>query len=369
MSEGAKPLALITAGGTGGHLFAAEALAAALKDRGFDIDLATDSRAADYAGNFPARQVHVLPSDTVRGGNPFSLLKTGLVLGYGTLRAVFLLIKIKPAVVAGFGGYPTVPPIIAAWLLRIPRVIHEQNAVMGRANRLLAPVATKIGTGYPNVLSADPKLAEKAVHVGNPVRAAVKEAANTPYEAPSNNGPLLLLVFGGSQGARIMSEIVPAAVERLSADIRSRVEIVQQCRAEDMPQCKAIYQRLNVKAETAPFFDDLPKRIANAHLVIARSGAGTVAELAVLGRPSILVPLPHALDQDQLANATALAASGGALLIRQDEFSAERLARELTRFATEPLGLAALAASAKRVGRADAAERLASEVARVALPA
>jgi UDP-N-acetylglucosamine--N-acetylmuramyl-(pentapeptide) pyrophosphoryl-undecaprenol N-acetylglucosamine transferase len=366
MNDGAGRLALIAAGGTGGHLFAAEALAAALKEKGFAVELATDSRAAAYAKQFPARAIHVLPADTVRGGL-LSLFKTALLLGFGTLRALILLLRIKPAVVAGFGGYPTFPPVVAAWLLRIPRVIHEQNAVMGRANRLLAPLATKIGTGYPNLLASTPSLASKSVHVGNPVRAAVKEAAGVPYEPLSANGALRLLVFGGSQGARVMSEVVPAGIERLAPDVRSRIQITQQCRPEDMDQCRAIYQRIGVKADLASFFDDLPARIARNHLVIARSGAGTVAELAVLGRPSILVPLPHALDQDQLANASALAAAGGALLIRQDDFSADRLAKELTRFAAEPAMLSALAAAAKRMGRADAAERLAAEVARVAL--
>lgn len=368
MNDGAGRLALIAAGGTGGHLFAAEALAAALQEKGFAVELATDARAAAYAKNFPARTTHVLPADTVRGGL-LSLFKTAFLLGYGTLKAVLLLRKIKPSVVAGFGGYPTFPPIVAAWLLRIPRVIHEQNAVMGRANRLLAPLATRIGTGYPNVLSDSMVLAGKAVHVGNPVRAAVKEAAGVPYEPIATNGPLRLLVFGGSQGARVMSEVVPAGMERLSPDLRSRIHITQQCRPEDMDQCRTIYGRIGAQAELASFFDDLPSRIAKSHLVIARSGAGTVAELAVLGRPSILVPLPHALDQDQLANASALAAAGGALLIRQDDFSADRLATELTRFMSDPAALSALAAAAKRMGRADAAERLAAETIRVALPA
>lgn len=368
MTDGAGKLALIAAGGTGGHLFAAEALAAALKDKGFAIELATDYRAAAYAKDFPARQIHVLPAGTVRGG-VLSLFKTAFLLGFGTLKAVFLLLRRKPAVVAGFGGYPTFPPIVAAWLLRIPRVIHEQNAVMGRANRLLAPLATKIGTGYPNVLASSAGLAGRAVHVGNPVRAAVKDAASVPYEPLTPNGPLRLLVFGGSQGARVMSEVVPAGIERLAPDVRSRIQITQQCRPEDMDECRSSYRRIGVEAELASFFDDLPARIARSHLIIARSGAGTVAELAVLGRPSILVPLPHALDQDQLANASALAAAGGALLIRQDEFSAERLAKELSRFAAEPAVLSALAAAAQRMGRADAAERLAAEVARVALPA
>jgi len=266
----------------------------------------------------------------------------------------------------GFGGYPTVPPILAAWIVRVPRVVHEQNAVMGRANRLLAGRATLIATGYPHIFSGAPRLAAKAVHTGNPVRAAVRAAAAIPYRAPEAAGPIRLVVFGGSQGARVMSEVVPAAIELLPAAIRARLEVVQQSRAEDLVEAQSVYERLGVKSETAAFFGDLPARIAHSHLVIARSGASTVAELAAIGRPAILVPLPHALDQDQLANASALAAAGGALLVRQSDFTAGRLAEELARLFADPARLAAMAASAKAVGRADAAERLADEVMRVA---
>jgi UDP-N-acetylglucosamine--N-acetylmuramyl-(pentapeptide) pyrophosphoryl-undecaprenol N-acetylglucosamine transferase len=276
------------------------------------------------------------------------------------------LIRLRPAAVVGFGGYPTLPPVLAAWLLRIPRIVHEQNAVMGRANRLLAARASAIATGYPGILARRPELAIKAVHTGNPVRAAVREAAARAYEEPAEAKPFRLLVFGGSQGARIMSEIVPGAIERSTALVRARIRVVQQCRQEDIGEVKAIYARLGVPAELAVFFNDLPDRIAGSHLVIARSGASTVAELAAIGRPAILVPLPHALDQDQLVNATALTAAGGALLIRQDEFSAERLAEELSRLAGKPAILAGMAAAARRTGRADATERLADLVIRVA---
>jgi UDP-N-acetylglucosamine--N-acetylmuramyl-(pentapeptide) pyrophosphoryl-undecaprenol N-acetylglucosamine transferase len=360
------PLILLAAGGTGGHLFPAEALANALEKRGIAVDLATDRRAAAYAGQFPARKIHMLPSDTVRSRNPLRLALTALVLGYGILRAMFLLFRLRPAAVVGFGGYPTLPPVIAAWLLRIPRIVHEQNAVMGRANRLLAAPASMIATGYPGMFARKPELAIKAVHTGNPVRAAVREAATRDYEEPAGVKPLHLLVFGGSQGARIMSEIVPGAIERCAAPVRSRIRVVQQCRQEDIGEVKAIYARLGVPAELAVFFNDLPNRIADSHLVIARSGASTVAELAAIGRPAVLVPLPHALDQDQLANATALAAAGGALLIRQDEFTAERLTQELSQFADRPAILTGMAAAARRTGRADAAERLADLVIRVA---
>jgi len=365
MSAG-TPLVLLAAGGTGGHLFPAEALANALARRGIAFDLATDRRAAGYAGKFPARRIHVLPSDTLRSRNPLRLALTLLVLGYGILRAVLLLLWLRPAAVVGFGGYPTLPPVLAAWLLRIPRIVHEQNAVLGRANRLLAARASAIATGYPGILAQKAALAIKAVHTGNPVRAAVREAAAHAYEEPAAEKPFRLLVFGGSQGARIMSEIVPGAIERSAAPLRTRIRVVQQCRAEDIGEVKAIYARLGVPAELAVFFNDMPERIAASHLVIARSGASTVAELAAIGRPSILVPLPHALDQDQLANATVLVAAGGALLIRQDGFSAERLAQELSQLAEKPAMLAGMAAAARAAGRADAAERLADLVMRVA---
>lgn len=367
MSMGARaPLVLLAAGGTGGHLFPAEALAHELRARGIQVDLATDSRANAYAGSFPANEIHVIPSDTVRGRNPLRLLWTMAVLGIGIFRAVILMLRLRPAAVVGFGGYPTFPPLLSAWLTGIPRIVHEQNAVMGRANRALAARATAIATGYPSIFSARPDLARKATHTGNPVREAVRAAASAPYAAPEAGGAIHLLVFGGSQGARIMSEIVPGAIELCATEIRRRLRIVQQCREEDLSEVKAVYQRLNVPAEIATFLSDLPKQMAASQLVIARSGASTVAELAVLGRPSILVPLPHALDNDQLANATALAASGGALLIRQADFTAERLARELIHLTADPDALIIMADAARRTGKADAAERLADLVIRVA---
>ena len=360
------PLVLIAAGGTGGHLFPAEALAVALAERGVAVELATDKRAAPFAKSFPARRTHVLPADTIRGRDPISLARTAFRLSFGTLRGIWLLLVARPAAVVGFGGYPTVPPIVAASIVNVPSIVHEQNAVMGRANRMLANRATVIATGYPSIFSDAPRLAAKAVHVGNPVRPAVREAAKTVYEAPLLRGPLRIVVFGGSQGARVMSEVVPAAIETLPPAMRSRVEIVQQCRAEDLEEAKSSYSRLGVQATVANFFADLPAKIAAAHLVIARSGASTVAELSAIGRPAILVPLPHALDQDQLANAAALAAAGGAFLVRQSEFTAERLAGELARLLADPAKLSAMAAASRKVGRVDAAERLADEVMRVA---
>jgi UDP-N-acetylglucosamine--N-acetylmuramyl-(pentapeptide) pyrophosphoryl-undecaprenol N-acetylglucosamine transferase len=354
---------LLVAGGTGGHLFPAEALAAALAPRGIAVELATDARAVGYGGKFPARAMHLIPSATPRG--PFGYAKAGAVIAIGVANAYRLLGRLRPAAVVGFGGYPSIPAVLAAGLRRIPSVIHEQNGVMGRANRLLAPRVTAIATSFAGVVDADPALAAKATRTGNPLRPAVL-AAMAPYTPPGPNGPLRLLAFGGSQGARIMADVVPPAVERLDGAMRARLAVVQQARPEDLERVRATYARPGVTAEVAPFFQDLPARIAAAHLVVSRSGASTVAELAALGRPSVLVPLPHALDQDQLANAKVLEAAGGAILLRQEAFTPERLAREIAALARDPARLSAMASGARSAGAPDAADRLADLVMRVA---
>jgi UDP-N-acetylglucosamine--N-acetylmuramyl-(pentapeptide) pyrophosphoryl-undecaprenol N-acetylglucosamine transferase len=357
---------LIAAGGTGGHLFPAEALAAALGRRGVAVELATDSRAARHAGAFQASAIHVIPSATIRGRNPFSLARTGTVLGYGLLKAYWKLPRIKPAVVIGFGGYPTIPPLLAAKARGIPSVIHEQNAVMGRANRMLASRVRAIATGFPGILNREPALAAKATHTGNPVRPAVVAAATADYPALEATGPLNVLVFGGSQGARVMADIVPAAVAQLEPRLQMRLHIVQQARDEDLPRVRETYQKLQVTAEVAPFFTDLPARMASSHVVVARSGASTIAELSAIGRPGILVPLPHALDQDQRANAGVLMEAGGAIRLDQAEFTPNRLAAEIAALAAEPARLAGMAKAAKSIGSITAADRLADLVLRVA---
>jgi UDP-N-acetylglucosamine--N-acetylmuramyl-(pentapeptide) pyrophosphoryl-undecaprenol N-acetylglucosamine transferase len=356
------PLVLVAAGGTGGHLFPAEALAQALIGRGLKVDLATDVRAERYGRRFPAGQIHVIASETLRGRSPISLARTVAVLSYGTLSAYLLLRRLRPAAVVGFGGYPTLPPILAAIARGIPTIIHEQNAVMGRANKLLAGRVRAIALSFAGALDHSSALARKAVQTGNPVRPAVAAAAATPYLPPESAGLIRLLVFGGSQGAHIMSQIVPAAIERLDEALRLRMLVAQQARGEDLGPVRDAYGQLRISAEVAPFFPDLPSRIAAAHLVVSRSGASTVAELAAIGRPSILVPLPHALDQDQQANAAVLEQTGGALRLRQDEFTPDRLAREITGLVGEPQRLAAMAAAARSAGALDAAERLADLV-------
>ncbi|MDT3688052.1 MAG: undecaprenyldiphospho-muramoylpentapeptide beta-N-acetylglucosaminyltransferase [Pseudorhodoplanes sp.] len=360
---GGRPLVLLAAGGTGGHLFPAEALSAALLRHGAEVALATDARAAKFGDRFS--QVHVIPSATLRGRDPISLARTAGTLAFGVAKAFAMLGRVQPSVVVGFGGYPSVPPLLAAGLRKIPTVIHEQNAVMGRANKFLAPRVTAIATGFAGVTDRDPPLAAKTTHVGNPVRPAVIDAASTPYDIPKSDGAFRVLVFGGSQGARIMSEIVPPAVARLDEHLKMRLRIVQQAREEDLPAVREAYAQAGVKADVAPFFGDLPARMADAHLVISRSGASTVAELAAIGRPAILVPLPHALDQDQAANAAVLEEAGGAIRLLQPDFTPGRLATDMADLAGDPERLANMAKSAKSAGTLDAAARLAELVLRV----
>ncbi len=363
MTQRPQPV-LVAAGGTGGHLFPAEALAAALSKRGIPAHLVTDHRAARFGGAFAADAIHVVASETLRGRNPLALARTAAMLSIGVIQAWALIGRLRPMVVIGFGGYPTIPPVLAAAWRGVPTLIHDANAVIGRANRFLAPRVTAIATSFPDVLISDPALAAKATLTGNPVRPAVIAAAATPYAAP--DGPLRLIIFGGSQGARIMADIAPDAIARLDAALRGRLVIVQQARDEDLGRVRDGYARLAVAAEVAPFFADLPARIAASHLVVSRSGASTVAELAAIGRPSILVPLPHALDQDQAANAAVLERAGGAIRLSQDAFTPERLAAEIAALAAAPQRLAAMAAAAKSVGRLDAADRLADLVLQVA---
>ena len=361
-----KPLILLAAGGTGGHLFPAEALGVELIKRGYRVRLVTDDRALRYSGLFTRDMIDVVPSETARGRNPLQLAYAALTLAAGTFNALGLIRRQRPAAVIGFGGYPTLPPLIAARLSGVPGLIHDANAVLGRANRFLSRHVRAIATSLPGVLDRDPALSAKTTTVGTPMRPAVLAAAATSYIAPEVTGPFRLLVVGGSQGARVMSDIVPSAVERLEPSLWGRLILTQQVRDEDLARVRAVYDRLKIKAELAPFFADLPARLASNHLVISRSGAGTVAELAAIGRPSILVPLPGSIDQDQFANAGVLSQAGGALRIAQTDFTPARLATEVSALAAEPARLAAMASAARGAGRLDAAERLADLVAKVA---
>ena len=356
---------LLAAGGTGGHLFPAESLALALAVRGYAVELATDTRALKYGAAFPARAIHAVPAATPTSGSLLSKGLAALVLARGILAARSLIKRLRPLAVVGFGGYPTVPPLLAATQLKVPTVLHEQNAVMGRANRFLAGRVSAIGTGFPNLGGVDAAIQAKAHFTGNPVRPAVLTAADLSYPLQSD-GRLRLLITGGSQGARVMSEILPPAVELLDAARRARLSIVQQARGEDAAAVAAAYKRISVSADIKPFFNDLPNQIACAHLIIARAGASTVSELAVIGRAAILVPFPHALDQDQAANAAVLAMTGAVTVVKQADFTPQWLAAALALALDDPAGLKARALAAKAAGVRDAAERLVDLVLRVA---
>lgn len=356
-----KPVVMIAAGGTGGHLFPAFALTEELKRRGFEVDLVTDARADQYGVDFPGRDVHQVPSATLRGRSPFALAKLAATLLRGIWRARTLIKETNPCVIVGFGGYPTVPPLLAAWLAGVPSLIHDANAVMGRANRLLARFASVIALTFKKTKYLKVGDQSKTRIVGMPVRDAVLEEV-TPYRTRSGAEAFSLLVFGGSQGARIFADIVPAALAGLPQAHRARLKLVQQVREEDMQRVDAAYAEAGIDAELATFFSDLPRRMANAHLVIGRSGASTVAELTILGRPAILVPLPHAIDNDQLENATRLQEDGGAWCIEQAEFTPERLRNEIMHLADSPDVITRAAKAVRNLGEPRAVARLADVI-------
>jgi UDP-N-acetylglucosamine--N-acetylmuramyl-(pentapeptide) pyrophosphoryl-undecaprenol N-acetylglucosamine transferase len=350
---------MLAAGGTGGHLFPAFALAEELGRRGIAVDLVTDARGDRYGAGFPARAIHSVPSATLAGRSVGAVAKTGLALMSGVRAAYALLGKVKPGAVIGFGGYPTFPPLVAARLRRIPTAIHEANAVLGRANKMLAPRVSRIATSFEKTALLADKLASKVRFTGNPVRDVVIDWSARPYRPAAAGGPFNLLVFGGSQGARYFSEALPPAIALLGADQRARLRIVQQCREEDLAEVRAAYDAAAVTAELATFFKDLPERMAGAQLVIGRAGASTTAELTVLGRPSILVPLPNAVDNDQLRNATRLAESGACWCLEQKHLTPEKLAETIGSLMERTEVLSTAADAAKRLGRPDAVVRLA----------
>ena len=337
-------VAILCAGGTGGHVFPAESLAHELKARGWAVHLATDERAERFAGKFPADAIHVVPSATLDSKNPIALMKTAVKLYSGFRSAGILIRKLKPSIVAGFGGYPTLPPVYAAVRAGVPTLIHEQNAVMGRANAVLAKSVKAIAGGFlPETGAAYP---ERTLLTGNPVRPQVLEAAKTAYRAP-DAGAFNLLVFGGSQGAQYFSQSIPEAIALLPEGLRHRLVLTQQARPEDEAAVKAAYARLGVKAEVAPFFGDMAQRIADAQFVISRAGASTVSELTVIGRPSLLVPYPFALDHDQAANAAALLAEGGAMVVKQADLTPQKIADIIAELAANPDHAERMAASAR----------------------
>lgn len=349
---------VLMAGGTGGHLFPAMALAQELIRRGHAVELMTDHRVESYGADFPARQIHVVPAATPSLRNPLKFVSGGLTIVRGIGTAWGKLRAIRPDAVIGFGGYPTYPPFVAASLLHIPGILHEQNAVMGRANRALTRFADLLALSFATTKFADDQNVEKVL-TGNPVRDRVRKVATTPYPVLNATGTIRLVVFGGSQGARAISDIVPAAVALLPEALRNRLEIVQQARAEDIDRVAEVYRKARVSVELAAFIPDLPERIARSHLVIGRSGASTIAELTVIGRPSILVPLPGAIDADQKNNALVVEQAGGGWIAEQATLSPQSLATRLEALLTDPGGLQKAAEAAKGLGQPRAVEKLA----------
>lgn len=360
-----KPV-LLAAGGTGGHLFPAYALAEELGRRGFAVDLVTDMRGDRFGSGFPARRIHQVPSSPLKGRSPAAIAGTALTLSKGVWAALRLLGEIKPSVVVGFGGYPSFPPLLAARIRQVPSALHEQNAILGRANRMLAKRVNAIALSFDKTEFLPDTAVKKAVVTGNPVRDAVMAVADRPYISAWRDQPFGLLVFGGSQGANYFSDLVPLALAGLSHKLRERLEVVQQARAEDVPRVEAAYKDIGINALVAPFFPDLPEYMARAHLVIGRAGASTIAELSVLGRPSILVPFPHAIENDQMRNATFLAEAGGAWCLEQKGLTPERLTQDIDALMRAPHRLEAAAKAAKAQGYPDAVARLADLVADLA---
>ena len=356
---------VIAAGGTGGHFFPAEALAAALLERGLRIALMTDARSGALNSTvFAGREQYILPGAGIAGRGLARAGMAVLSLTAGVARARGILSRIAPAAIVGFGGYPSVPPVLAARLSRArpPVILHEQNAVLGRANRFLSRHAAALALSFARTSRVPSGLRQEVT--GNPVRPAVTALRFAAYAAPAG-GPIHLLILGGSLGARVFSDVVPAALARLPDGLRARLSVTQQCRAEDLDRVRAAYAESGIAADLAPFFRDVAGLLRGAHLTIARAGASTVAELAIAGRPALLVPLPGAIDDHQTANATALAEAGGAWILPQQIFTSETLAERLTALLPDSAALAHAATGARSVAQPDAAAALADLVARI----
>ncbi|TXL73557.1 undecaprenyldiphospho-muramoylpentapeptide beta-N-acetylglucosaminyltransferase [Vineibacter terrae] len=352
---------ILAAGGTGGHVFPAESLAGELARRGVPLALITDDRGHKWQGALAA-----LPAHRVRAGSPgaggiANRIGNVAALGVGVLQSFALLGGLAPAAVVGFGGYASVPAMLAARLRRLPTLVHEQNAVLGRANRLVVGRRTMIATAFGTVrhlAAGDPRVRL----VGNPVRDAVRALRDAPYQAPTPDGEIRMVVIGGSQGAASFGIVIPEAIAALPEALRRRLQLVQQCRAEDLARVRAFYTERGIDAECATFFSDFPARLAGAHLVVARAGASTVAELTTSGRPSVLVPFPHATEDHQRANAKAIDEVGASILLPHERFTAEALRAHLETLFGAPDRLAAMAAAARAAGRPDAARDLADLV-------
>ena len=356
---------VLAAGGTGGHMIPAHALAAELKGRGHGVLLITDERGSRFPGLFKNVPVHILPAGRLSGG-PIGLLKAFGAVVKGRGQAKRLYREHTPDAVVGFGGYPAFPSLLAASSMKIPTVLHEQNAVLGRVNRLLAGEAEAIGTAYDEVDRLRARYAEKVVLIGNPVRSEIARLGELPFPPFDEVAPLKILVTGGSQGASILSDVVPRGLGLLDPSLRRRLQVVQQCRPEDIDRVRAQYAELQIPAELMTYIEDMPEKLADAHLVIGRAGASTVAELTAAGRPAILVPFAAATDDHQTANAREMVKAGGARAIQETSFTPDVLARQVEALAMDPVALSNAAARSLSVGHPHAARDLADLVERIA---
>jgi UDP-N-acetylglucosamine--N-acetylmuramyl-(pentapeptide) pyrophosphoryl-undecaprenol N-acetylglucosamine transferase len=356
---------VLAAGGTGGHMIPAHALAAELKARGHGVLLITDERGSRFPGLFEGVPVHILPAGRL-GGGPIGMLKAFGAVVKGRGQAKRLYREHRPDAVVGFGGYPAFPSLLAASSMNIPTVLHEQNAVLGRVNRLLAGDAEAIGTAFSHVDRVKDKYADKVVLIGNPVREEIARLGELPFPPFDEVAPLKILVTGGSQGASILSKVVPAGLGMLAPQLRRRLQVVEQCRPEDIERVRGQYADLGIPAELMTYIEDMPDKVADAHLVIGRAGASTIAELTAAGRPAILVPFAAATDDHQTANAREMVQAGGARAIQEAGFTPEVLARQIEALAMDPVALANAAARALSVGRPHAARDLADLVERIA---
>lgn len=356
---------VLAAGGTGGHMIPAHALAAELKSRGHGVLLITDERGARFPGLFADVPVHVLPAGRL-GGGPIGWLKALGSVVRGRAEAKRLYRRHRLDAVVGFGGYPAFPALLAASALHLPTVLHEQNAVMGRVNRLLAGEAEAIGIAYEQVGRLKPRDRGKAVLVGNPVRAEIARLGEMPFPAFDQYGPFKILVTGGSQGASVLSAVVPEGLALLEPSLRHRLQVVQQCRPDDIEQVRERYRELGIPAELVTFIEDMAAKLADAHLFVGRAGASTIAELTAAGRPAILIPFAAATDDHQTANAREITRAGGARTIQQANFRPAVLARQIEAMAGDSRALDNAAQRALSVGRPHAARDLADLVERVA---
>jgi len=351
---------VVAAGGTGGHMFPAEALARELASRGWRVVLATDARGQHYAHAFPAEERLALDAATGRG--PIGLLKAGLAIWRGVGQAKSAFDRTGADVVVGFGGYPSAPALVAAILQKRPTLIHEQNAVLGRTNRMLAPRVGGVASAFPTLGRAPEAVKARAQVVGNPVRPDIRALFDRAYVAPAGDGPIHVLVTGGSQGARILSETAPRALAALPEAIRNRLKVQQQSRPETLDSARQIYLEAGIEAEVAPFFRDMADRLSKAHLVIGRAGASTCSELAVAALPSVLIPLKIAMDDHQTLNARALSDAGAARVIAEDDVTVDSLTAVLADILSDPAKMTVMSAAARSVAIPDAATRLADLV-------